>query len=245
MKVQVEAKKVFLGFHSAGKNKMLYELLPLVSAQTPNINAGTISGSAYKLGYNILTIFVVLVGLTIVFFAVRLGTQAWKKKKQYKVTANIYNRDGTFYTKKIGKFKTSDGIDKMLFQGTKETMPVIPTENIRANQVTLWRYAPGQYAVIPPRMWDKLTPDKFGIEVINMQAKNFAFLEQRAAVSRWAYIKDMLQRLAPYMTMLILAVLTGVTAWFLMKLGYNIFGDAVRARTLDCRQLMGVSGVGQ
>jgi hypothetical protein len=223
---------------------MIFDLLPLVSAQVPNINAGTLGSSAFKLGYNILTAFVIIVGLTVVFFAVRMGTQAWKKKKQYKVTANIYNRDGTFFTRRMGKFKTSDGVDKMLFQGSNETMPVIPTENIRANQCTLWRYAPGQYAVIPPRMWDKLTPEKFGIEVINMQAKNFAFLEQRAAVSRWAYIKDMLQRLAPYMTMLILAVMVGVACWFLMKLGYNIFGDAVKARTLDCRQLMGVGGAG-
>jgi len=127
----------------------------------------------------------------------------------------------------------------MLFQGTSETMPVIPTENIRANQVVLWRYAPGQYAVIPPRMWDKVTPEKFGIEVINMQAKNFAFLEQRAAVSRWAYIKDTLQRMAPYLTMLVLAIMVGVSCWFLMKLGYSIYTDAIHARILDCKQLLG------
>jgi hypothetical protein len=74
-----------------------------------------------------------------------------------------------------------------------------------------------------------------------MQMKNFAFLEQRAAVSRWAYIKDTLTRMAPYMTMLILAILCGTAVWFLMKLGYNVFDDAVKARTLECAQLLGQS----
>jgi len=219
---------------------MFYDLLPLVSAQTtPALSVGGLGASAFKLGYNVLFAFVAILGLLILFFGIRAGSQAWKKHKTYKITATIYNRDGTFFTRKIGKFRTKDNIDKMLFQGMNETMPVIDSANIRANQVTLWRYAPGQYAVIPPRVWEKLTPEQFKIEVINMQAKNFAFLEQRAAVSRWAYVKDMLTRLAPYMTMLILAVMTGVVCWFLMKLGYSVFDSAVKARLIDCRQLIG------
>lgn len=220
---------------------MILDLLPLVSAaDNPAVAATTIGSSAFKLGYNILTAFVVIIGLIIVFFAARMGMTAWKKHKNYKVKAVIFNRDGTFFTRRMGKFRTADNIDKMLFQGSNETMPVIDTANIRAGQVCLWRYAPNQYAVIPPRVWEKLTPEKFGIEVINMQSKNFAFLEQRAAVSRWAYIKDTLQRLAPYMTMIILAVMVGVACWFLMKLGYNIYSDAVAARVADCNRLLGL-----
>lgn len=218
---------------------MILDLLPLVSAADPVVEGATLGNAAFQIGYNVLTIVVVVIGAGILFFIARMGFTAWKKHKSYKVNAVIFNRDGTWFTKKIGKFRTPDNIDKMLFQGSEETMPVIDTANIRAGQVVLWRYAPGQYAVIPPRIWEKTTPEKFGIEMINMQAKNFAFLEQRAAVSRWAYIKDTLQRLAPYMTMLILAVMVGVACWFLMKLGYNIYSDAIAARLVDCARLGG------
>ena len=212
--------------------------IPLITAQEIPSTA-TIGGSAVKIGMNILNVLVVLIGAIALLFVSRTFFGYYKRKKNYKIDAVIFNRDGTWYTKKIGKFRTKDNLDKMLFQGSNETMPVIGTENIRSNKVVLWRYAPGQYAVIPPRIWEKTTPEKFGIEVINMQAKNFAFLEQRAAVSRWAYIRDAFQRFAPYLTMLILVILTGVAIWFLIKLGNSIYTDAINARIVDCHKLIG------
>lgn len=212
--------------------------LTVVSAQAP-ISGSTIGSSAYGLFYNLLMAFVALLGLAILFFGTRFGFAAYKKRKNFKVTANIYNPDGTFFTKRIGKFRTKDNIDKMLFQGSSETMPVIDPRYIRANKVTLWRYGPGQYAVIPPRVWECMDPKKWNIDVINMQMKNFAFLEQRAAVSRWAYIKDLLSRWAPYLTMVLMLIFAGVCVWFMMKTGYSIFGDAVKARTEDCMRLIG------
>lgn len=215
----------------------IYEILPFVSAQTPT--AATLGNSAFKLGYQLLFGFVAIVILAALFFGTRAIIGTWKKRKNYKVTASIYNPDGTFYTKRIGKFRTKDNIDKMLFQGSNETMPVIEPKYIRSAKVTLFRYAPGQYAVIPPKIWENTDPKKWKIELINMQMKNFAFLEQRAAVSRWAYIKDLLNRWGPYMTLMIIAIASGVIIWFLMKLGYNIFDDAVGARILECNQLLG------
>ena len=105
----------------------------------------------------------------------------------------------------------------MKFRGTKETMPVIPPKYIRNSSVTLWRYDVGQYAVIPPQVFERLDPKNFKIDVINMQQKNFAFLEQRAAVSRWAYMKDALARWAPYITIIILVIAAGAIAWFLLN----------------------------
>ena len=220
---------------------MITEILPLVGAQT--VNGQTIGTSAFKLGYNILLIFVVLVGAAALFFGTRFATAAYKKRKNFKITAVIYNPDGTFFVRRMGKFRTSDKIDKMLFMGSRETMPVIDPKHIRANGVTLFRYGVAQYAVIPPHIWEVVDVKKWKIELINMQMKNFAFLEQRAAVSRWAYIKDTMTRMAPFMTMLILAIVTGVATWFLMKMGYSIFSDAVAARTLDCRTLLSTTGV--
>lgn len=202
-------------------------------------NIGGIASSGYKLGYNILFIFVALVGITILFFGTRFFFSWYKTRKNFKVTAVIYNPDGTFYIKKIGKFRTKDNIDKMCFQGSSETMPVIDPKHIRANRVTLFRYGVGQYAVIPPHVWQNVDLKKWKIDLINMQMKNFAFLEQRAAVSRWAYIKDLLTRWAPYMTMLIVGLVVGVSLWFLMRTGFNIFQEAITARTMDCQRLLG------
>jgi hypothetical protein len=199
----------------------------------------SISSGAFTIGYQIFLAITVIVSIAILFFGVRLGMGAWKNYKTYKITATIVNRDGTFYTAKIGKFKTSDNIDKMKFRGSRETMPVIDPVNIRNNKVMLWRYGIGQYAVISPKTWDKLNPRDFKIEILDYQAKNFAYLEQRAAVTRWAYMKDQMAKFAPFIVMLILVIATGVICWFLMKLGYNIYGDAVAARIQDCKAALG------
>jgi len=186
-----------------------------------------------NIGYAVIGILVVVV----LYFVSKWWRRIRNKKKQYKINVVIFNRDGTFFTDKIGKFKDSDGIDKMLFLDLKETMPVIDPENIRANQVCLWRYAPQQFAVIPPRMWGK-DPKQFGIEVINYQMKNFAYLEQRAAISRWQKTLSLIQQWAPYITVLLVLILGGVAIWFITKMNNEQYAQIVTARVAECRGLI-------
>lgn len=196
----------------------------------------TLYGLAFKIGLGLI----VVLGLTGLFFASKYGFAWYKKRKSYKISAVIFNPDGTWYTDKIGKFKTQDNIDKMLFlNNVNETMPVIDPKYIRALRVVLWRYGIGQYAVIPPQVWEKMTPAAFKIDVINMQQKNFAFLEQRAAVSRWAYLKDTLTKLAPYITLIILAIVTGVAVWFMLKTGMTFFDKVAAERAAECARVLG------
>jgi len=190
-------------------------------------------GLVMNIGYAILGV-ALLAGL---FF----GSKYWRKnrnaKKQFKIKSVIFNRDGTWMTDKIGKFKTGDGIDKMLFMDLKETMPVIDPENIRAGQVCLWRYAPEQFGVIPPRLWGR-DPKDFKIEVINYQMKNFAFLEQRAAISRWQKTMGLIQQWAPYITVLLVLILGGVAIWFITKMNNEQYAQIVAARVAECRSLI-------
>lgn len=200
-----------------------------------------IGSSAFSVGYQLFLAVTAVVVLAALFFGSRWAIGAWKKYKSYKITAIIISPDGTFYTKKIGKFKTKDGVDKMLFMGSSDTMPVIDTKYIRNNQVILWRYAIGQYALIPPRIWEKMDPKDFGIEVVNYQMKNFAFLEQRAAISRWAFVKDALAKWAPFITIIILCVTGGVIGWLLLKTALTYYNQAIAARILECKIALGTS----
>lgn len=202
---------------------------------------GNIGGTAYNLVFQLLTGFVIIVALVFLFFTTR-GIARWRRrKKTFKITAHIANRDGSLYTKKLGKFRTNDGIDKMLIEGSKETMPVIDPAYIVSNTVFLWRYGVGQYAVIPPSVWRKMDPKDFKIEVIDFQMKNFAFLEQRAAVSRWAYIKDLLMKWAPFITVIIICIVAGVAVWFMMKTGSTIYSQGIASRIMECKQALGLS----
>lgn len=205
------------------------------------IDISTIGGSAFSLGLQLGLALIGIIVIAALFFGTRWAIGAWRNWKNYKITAIVFNRDGTFYIKKIGKFRTVDNIDKMKFRASKETMPVIGTENIRQNKVVLWRYAPGQYAVIPPRIWEKLTPEHFKIEVIDYQMKNFAYLEQRAAISRWSFIKDALAKWAPFITILILAIAGGVVVYFIMKLALVYYTQVTAARIMDCKQALGTA----
>jgi hypothetical protein len=198
--------------------------------------------TAFKLGLQLGMGLVAIVILAALFFASRYGFAWYKKRKSYVITAAIYNPDGTFYIEQIGKFRGLDGIDKMEFINHKdETCPVIDPRYIRSKRVTLWRYAPGQYAVIPPTVWQKMRPEDFKIEVINLQMKNFAFLEQRAAVSRWAYIKDLIQKYAAYITVLLVLIFAGVAIYFIMKTGMAMFSDVAGQRVAECTKLLGIT----
>jgi hypothetical protein len=199
----------------------------------------TLGPTLFTLGLNIGWGILVLVILGVLFFASRYGFKALKKRRNFKITAAIFNPDGSFYIQQIGKFRGKDNIDKMEFLGSTETCPVINPKHIRFNKVCLWRYAPGQYAVIPPTVWQKMKPEDFKIDVINLQMKNFAFLEQRAAISRWAFIKDAIQKYAPYITMLMCLIFAGVAIYFMMQVGIQMYNSNIAARTIECARLIG------
>ena len=188
-----------------------------------------------QVGFGILAVVI----LTALYFATRFYVTWRRKQKNFKITALIHNPDGSWYTQLIGKFKGPDNVDKMMFIGSTDTCPVIDLRYIRYNKVELWRYGPGQYAVIPPTMWQKMRPEDFKIDVINLQMKNFAFLEQRAAVSRWAYTKDIIQRYAPYITVLMILIFAGVAIYLVTKMTLGEFGDVITARTKDCASILG------
>jgi hypothetical protein len=200
--------------------------------------SATVMGLLTKIGFGFLAVIV----LAMLFFGSKWGMKYYKRRKNFKIVAQIYNRDGTFYHERIGKFRGEDNIDKMIFQNTGDTMPVIDPAYIIAGQVTLWRYAPNQYAVIPPRIWNR-NPKDFNIEVINFQMKNFAYLEQRAAVSRWAYVKGLLQQWAPWITAVLILVLAGVAIYFLTKMNLAEYNTAVAQRITECSRLIGGGSV--
>ena len=203
----------------------------------PDLSLGS---SALKLVMNVGWAILGVVFLIALYFISRWFTKRKNKKKQYKIKAIIFNRDGTWFTDVLGKFKDKDDIDKMLFLDLKESMPVIDPANIRANQVALWRYAPSQFAVIPPSMWGK-DPKDFKIDIINYQMKNFAYLEQRAAISRWQKTLSLMQQWAPYITVLLVLILGGVAIWFITKMNNEQYASIVAARVAECRSLISTS----
>ena len=188
-----------------------------------------------QVGFGIIAVII----LAVLFFSSKYYFAWRKKRKSYRVSAVIFNPDGTWYMQLIGKFKGKDNIDKMEFINSTETCPVINPKYIRANKVCLWRYGPEQYAVIPPTIWERMNPEDFKIDVIDLQMKNFAFLEQRAAVSRWAYMKDMIQKYAPYITVLLVLIFAGISIYFIMKAAIGMFGDAVAQRVAECSSIVG------
>lgn len=200
----------------------------------------SLGSTAMGLFFNIGYAFLGIIFLVILYFASKRWRKWRNRKKQYKINVVIFNRDGTFMIDKMGKFKDIDGIDKMLFLNLRESMPVIDPENIRANQACLWRYAPQQFAVIPPKMWGK-DPKSFGIEIINFQMKNFAYLEQRAAISRWQKTLSLIQQWAPYITVLLVLILGGVAIWFITKMNNEQYAQIVAARVAECKNLISTS----
>ena len=202
------------------------------------LNPMNIGGAAFTIIKQIGFAFLIIVIIAVLWFGTKFFTKAKKDKKAFKIEAVIFNPDGTFYIEKIGKFKGEDGIDKMIFENSKETMPVINPKHIIALKVTLWRYAPGQYAVIPPSVWGK-DPKNFGIEVINYQMKNFAYLEQRAAVSRWSYIKDLITRYAPLIASILVLIFAGVAIYFIMQASVNNMAQVTAQRFAECSQVLG------
>jgi len=198
----------------------------------------SITSSAFSMIFNSLTWIIAAVGLTILYFASKAFTSWNKKRKSYTLQALVIKPDGDFYTDMLGMFKHADGVDKLHFKKMGWTMPVIPNQLVRAMKVILYNYGPKQFAVIPPRMWENINLKKFDIELINLQSKNFAFLEQRAAVSRWAYLKDLITKMAPWIALVLIVACGGVVIWFVMKLGLDIFSQVTAQRIAECSHIL-------
>jgi len=210
-------------------------------------------GAAQGLFMTIMKVVIIVIVAIVGFLGTRYLAKQRKIRRNYKINALVSNPDGSHYICKIGKFKASDGMQKMLFLqrykgilGFKywsemkgETMPVINSKDIVSLSVHLFRYGPSQYAVVPPEMYRTLDIKKHGITLINMHMLEFKGLEQRAGISRWASIKDKLQQFGPWITLFILACVTGVSVWFIIKLGMTEFSQVAAARFAECSHVLG------
>jgi hypothetical protein len=193
----------------------------------------TIGSSAFKMGMNVGMMILVVVVVVVFGGGAYFLMKKYKDAKKMNINAIIHHPDGSITTSKCGKYNKG-GIDKIIFKSSKETMPVIDPKYIKNKHVELYRYGVGQYAVIPPKMWTNIDLNKFNIELIDMQMKNFVFLEQRAAVSRWAFVKDQLQKLAPFIVALLVLIFAGVVIYFIMKMALQMFGQVTAQRMADC-----------
>ena len=50
--------------------------------------------------------------------------------------------------------------------------------------------------------------------------------------------KEALTKYGPYITFVILAIVTGVVCWFMMKTGLGFYDSAIAARVKDCSELL-------
>ncbi len=212
-----------------------------------------IVGAASGMFMTVVRIILIVIVAVAGFFGSRFYFKVKKTRKNYKINALISNPDGSHYMCKIGRFKASDGMQKMLFMhkvkglfGIEywatmkgETMPVINPKNIVNLSVHLFRYGPSQYAVIPPEVYRKLDINKFEIDLINMHMLEFKGLEQRAGISRWSSIKNKLQQFGPWITLLVLAIVCGVSIYFIVKMGMSEFAKVTAARVAECKTLIG------
>jgi len=212
-----------------------------------------IIGAASGMFMTVVRIILIVIIAVVGFFGSRFYFKAKKTRRNYKINALISNPDGSHYMCKIGKFKAHDGMQKMLFMhrvkglfGIEywspmkgESMPVINPKNIVNLSVHLFRYGPSQYAVIPPEVYRKLDIKKFGINLINMHMLEFKGLEQRAGISRWASIKNKLHQVGPWITLLVLAIVCGVSIYFMIKMGMSEFSRVTAARVAECKTLIG------
>jgi len=210
-------------------------------------------GAASGMFMTVMRVILIIIVAIACFFGTRYFAKQKKIKKNYKINAVISNPDGSHYMCKIGKFKAHDGMQKMLFlqrykglfgiekwiEMKEETMPVINPKHIVNLSIHLYRYGPSQYAIIPPTVYRNVEVKDFGISLINMHMLEFKGLEQRAGISRWASIKDKLQQFGPWITLVILAIVCGISIWFMMKMGMSEFASVTAARVAECKSLIG------
>lgn len=197
-----------------------------------------IGTTAFNIMYNSLTWIVIGMLIAAVFGAYWYFKKWNRKRKSYTLTALIIKPDGDWYTDMLGYFPHGDNVDKLHMKKMDWTLPLIPSEFIRNNKCILYNYGVKQFAIVPPSVWSKLDLSKPKIELINMQMKNFVFLEQRAAVSRWAYLKDLMTKMAPWIA-LVLIVAAGITiVWFVTKFSLNMWNNVTGARLAECKALL-------
>jgi|GEM_PF-3514203 len=201
---------------------------------------GLLGGMAGTLG-KIAIMLVVMVGL---FFGTKYIKKFMNKKKQLGITAFISNPDGSHYVDHIGKVKDKDGMDKMMFKVHKmDTCPVINPKHIISRSVHLFRYGPGEFAIIPPTVYRNLDPKTFNIELINMNMLAFKGMEQRAAISRWQSNKDKLQQWLPWITIIICVGCALGAIYLGGQTSASLVKDGIAARTTECAELIPVDTI--
>jgi len=201
---------------------------------------GIVGNLAGTMGKIILIVAVAAAG----FFGTKYFKKFRAKRKLMSVTAFISNPDGSHYVDYIGKVKDKDGLDKMMFKIHKtDTCPVISPKYIVNKSIHLFRYGPGEFAIIPPVVYRTLDPTKFNIQLISQNMLAFKGMEQRAAITRWQTNKDRLQQWLPWITIIICVgcalgaiYLTGQTASQLIM-------DGMAARTTDCSTIIPVDTI--
>jgi hypothetical protein len=201
---------------------------------------GIVSGMAGTLGKIVLMLVVAAAG----FFGTKFLKKAKGKKKAYAITAVISNPDGSHYVDYIGKFKDKDNLDKMKFKLHKlDTCPVINPKYIVSRSIHLFRYGPGEFAIIPPTVYRQLDPKSFKIKLINMNMLAFKGMEQRAAISRWQTNKDKIEQWLPWIT-IVLCVGCALGAIYLSgQTSASLVKDGIAARTTECSELIPVETI--
>jgi hypothetical protein len=212
-----------------------------------NMDLGGIGGVAFSLIFKILMVVVVLCVAAAGWFVSHKFFR-WKQEiRNYKIKANIYNPDGSFYKRMIGKFKDKDGMEKMKMIQIKnffgyykdpETLPVFEPKYIRNNCVTLLRYGVGQFAIVDPERFSAADPKKFGIKLINIQMKNFAFLELRAGALRWSELRKNLSKYTKWISVVFICIAACVAIWMVMKTAIYMFDRVAAERTAECAKMI-------
>lgn len=216
---------------------------------------GAIGGIGFSILYKVLFVLVILViGVSLWFVSHRFFK--WRKEmKNYKIVATIFNPDGSFYIRHIGKFKVN-GIDKfcMIIKNKRlfgmgyikdpETLPTFDPKYVKNGTIVLWRYGVGQFGVIDTNCIQKLDPKdpKINIDVINLQMKNFAFLEQRADIARWAAIKKLVGEYGKLITLIFMVIGAGVIVWLMLKTSLVLFDKVTAQRLIECSKI-GISAM--
>lgn len=188
---------------------------------------------------NIGKIVLIIIILVALFFGTKKLKKIRLERKNYKITAVISTPDGTHYSDLIGKFKDKDGMEKMKFKHNKmDTCPIINPKYIVGNSISLFRYGPSEFAIIPPECYRNAKPENFGIKLINQNMLAFKGMEQRAAITRWQTNKDKLQQWLPWITILICVAMALTSIYFVYTYASEETTKAIGIRSQECSVLL-------
>jgi hypothetical protein len=207
---------------------------------------GELGGIALGLLGTVGKVLIAIIALIALYFGTKQIKKFRLRKNNFKITAFISNPDGSHYMDKIGKFKDKDGMDKMLFKINKtDTCPVINPKYIRNNSIHLFRYGPGEFAIVPPETYQHVDLGKFGIKLIPMNMLSFKGMEQRAAITRWQTKKDKLQQIAPWITIVVCVACALGAIYFVSQYTTQAQQVANAARIQECNQLISVETISE